>query len=262
MDQVAKHRYTTDNYHEFIGFKVATDLLSRAFEETYGYKLDDAMPNRDKVIESYRHAVSKLIPEATRVALKVRKQDVAKEYPTNARRQFLFNISRADYEKRYGTNYFQDSFKTKFLAFLVRLLPPIGPLKAAHFKVPTPQTEDLYFKSINLTTLRYQAEIKRLSEKDYAGLNEIDMDTGAVTKRGEYDLADEAFEGLLKNLGKLDFAGISPQLRADLLNFFSAPPMQTSTQAKKRGAKKESAEIEALVQKLKAGAPSQMAPSP
>ncbi len=250
MDQVAKNRYTTDNYHDFIGFKVATDLLARAFQETYGIQLDDVLPNRDKAIESYRHAVSKLIPEATRVALKVRKDEIAKEYPTNARQKFLFNISRADYEKRWGTNYFHDSFKTKFFAFLVRILPKIGPLRALAFKVPTPQTEDLYFKSINKTMERFRTELARSAADKYR-LSEVDMDTGAVTRRGEYDLADEAYGSLLKRLGRQDLAATAPELRADLLRFYSAPQRPAVTQANKKDAHKDEAEIESLIAKLR-----------
>src|SRR6202020_2900364 len=39
MVQVAKNRYTSDRYHDFIGFQVSTELLERAFLETYDLKL-------------------------------------------------------------------------------------------------------------------------------------------------------------------------------------------------------------------------------
>src|SRR5947208_14404005 len=40
MVQVAKNRYTSDRYHDFIGFEVSTPVLQRAFEETYGISID------------------------------------------------------------------------------------------------------------------------------------------------------------------------------------------------------------------------------
>src|SRR5216683_5445251 len=36
MVQVAKNRYTSDQYHDMIGFEVSKPLLQRAFQETYG----------------------------------------------------------------------------------------------------------------------------------------------------------------------------------------------------------------------------------
>jgi len=40
MTQVAKNRYTSDRYRDFIGFKIAKPLLEKSFLETYGLELD------------------------------------------------------------------------------------------------------------------------------------------------------------------------------------------------------------------------------
>src|SRR5712671_694701 len=58
MVQVAKNRYTSDRYHDFIGFEVSKPLLERAFQETYGLKLDDVFGSVDLAIGSYRRSVS------------------------------------------------------------------------------------------------------------------------------------------------------------------------------------------------------------
>jgi hypothetical protein len=68
MVQVAKNRYTSDRYHDMIGFEVSKPLLERAFLETYGLKLEDVFGSVDLAIGSYRRSVSTLIPEMTRVA--------------------------------------------------------------------------------------------------------------------------------------------------------------------------------------------------
>src|SRR6185369_17033997 len=39
--QVAKHRYASQQYHDFIGFKVSKELLERVFPIVYGMKLDE-----------------------------------------------------------------------------------------------------------------------------------------------------------------------------------------------------------------------------
>ena len=76
MVQVAKQRYTSQAFHDFIGFEVAQGLLERAFNQTYGLKLEDILSDEKKAIGSYRRAVSKWIPELTRVALVTKKKEL------------------------------------------------------------------------------------------------------------------------------------------------------------------------------------------
>ncbi|MGH9521709.1 MAG: zinc dependent phospholipase C family protein, partial [Terriglobales bacterium] len=85
--QVAKDRYTSDAYHDLVGFAVAKDSLARAFRDTYGFDISGIFDNEDKTIGSFRWAVKDLIPELTRVALKTRKQEIMREYPTFDRKK-------------------------------------------------------------------------------------------------------------------------------------------------------------------------------
>ena len=62
MVQVAKNRYTSDRYHDFIGFEVSVPLLQRVFLETYGLKLEDVFGDVDLAVGSYRRGVSKILP--------------------------------------------------------------------------------------------------------------------------------------------------------------------------------------------------------
>src|SRR6266704_5939703 len=48
MVQVAKNRYTSDRYHDFIGFEIAKPLLARAFQKTYDIELKDMLPDEDR----------------------------------------------------------------------------------------------------------------------------------------------------------------------------------------------------------------------
>ncbi len=38
--QVANGAYLPEAYHDFIGFKVSTDLLERSFHDTYGLEME------------------------------------------------------------------------------------------------------------------------------------------------------------------------------------------------------------------------------
>jgi len=59
MVQVAKKRYTSDRYHDFIGFNVSQRLLEQAFLKTYGLKLDEVLDDEDIAILVLAAATSK-----------------------------------------------------------------------------------------------------------------------------------------------------------------------------------------------------------
>jgi hypothetical protein len=52
-------------------------------------------------------------------------------------------------------------------------------------------------------------------------LPNCDLDDGERTKAAEYTLADETYANLLAKLAAQKFDGTSPQLRANILDFYS-----------------------------------------
>src|ERR1700684_2220120 len=103
-----------------------------------------------------------MIPRMTQVALQTHKKDLIRETPNFAKRKFLYRLSRSDYEKTWGKDYVKPGIVTLILSTLLRYMPKIGPFKAMAFNNPTPQTEDLYFKSINTTVDQYRAFLEQL----------------------------------------------------------------------------------------------------
>ena len=80
--EVARQRYAPDSYRDFIGFQVDLPLLDQAFRETYGLELKSVLPDESRVLGSYRHDVSKLIPKATRIAWTLKKNEIQKDEPS------------------------------------------------------------------------------------------------------------------------------------------------------------------------------------
>src|SRR5208283_121100 len=220
MIQVAKNRYSSQQYHDFIGFKVSKPLLERVFPVVYGLELKDVLAHEDLAIGSYRFSVSRLIPEMTQVALQTHKKDMMRERPDFAKKEFLYRLSRSGYEKEWGKDYTKPGFGTRILSTLLRYMPRIGPFKGLGFKNPTPQTEDLYFKSINLTVDQYRAFLHAVGT-DSAQLPNCDLDSGQATKAAEYSLADDTYAKLLGQLSSRKFDGTTPELRANILDFYS-----------------------------------------
>ncbi|MGB8771049.1 MAG: zinc dependent phospholipase C family protein, partial [Candidatus Korobacteraceae bacterium] len=118
--QVAKNRYASQQYHDFIGFQVSKPLLERVFPIVYGVELKEVLPREDLAIGSYRYSVSRLIPEMTQVALQTHKKDLMRESPDFAKQKFLYHLSRSDYEKEWGKDYVKPGFGTRLLSTLLR----------------------------------------------------------------------------------------------------------------------------------------------
>jgi hypothetical protein len=228
MVQVAKNRYASQQYHDFIGFQVSKPLLERTFPIVYGVELKDVLTHEDLAVGSYRFAVGRMIPEMTKIALRTHKKDMMRETPNFAKRKFLYRLSRSDYEKEWGKDYKKDGFKTRLFAILLRYMPKIGPFKALAFNNPTPQTEDLYFKSINTTVDQYRIFLGQV-RTDSLKLANSDFDSGKETKAAEYSLTDETYAKLLGQLAKRKFDLTSLELRENILDFYSdlSLPLET-----------------------------------
>ncbi|HSE49026.1 MAG TPA: zinc dependent phospholipase C family protein [Terriglobales bacterium] len=219
--QVAKARYAPKQYHDFIGFEVAEELLERAFRETYGLELKDVMTHQGLAVATYRHAVSQTIPHLTQVALATRKPQMMHEFKDFDEKKFLYNLSRADYEKEWGTKYQKPGLGAKILAFFVRLVPKIGPFRAAKYRDPTAVTENMYFESMNTTLDHFRARLAELRKGVPITLADYDCDTGALARPGEYARTDRVYDKLLRTLNEQRFRTLDAPLRADLLSFFA-----------------------------------------
>ena len=112
-------------------------------------------------------------------------------------------------------------------------------------KTPTPETERMFEASFNATLDRYR---KLLSQ---AGTGQLDLpndnfDTGEITGPGKYRLNDETHAKLLDALAKQNFGGASPEIRAELLEFFGHPDAPYAIKRKPKDWAKVQAELERL----------------
>ena len=243
--EVARGRYAPDSYHDFIGFGVSAPLLEQAFQETYGLELKDVISDEDKVVGSYRHDVSQLLPKATRIAWSLKREEIMKDQPGITKKKFLYNLSRASYQKNWGQQYQRPTAGENFLAFLVRILPKFGPLRVLQLKTPTPETERMFEASFNATVDRYRQLLSQV-RTDQLRLPNDNFDTGEITGPGRYRLNDETHAKLLNGLAKQDFRGASPQVQAELLEFFSHANAPYATKRNPEDWARVQAELEQL----------------
>jgi len=243
--QVAKGQYAPSSYHDFIGFEVSRPLLDQAFQQVYGVELISVLDDEEKALNSYRRDVSKLIPEATRIAWSLKSKEIKADEPGATHRKFLYNLSRSEFERQWGKDYQRPSRKERFYAFLYKLLPKIGPLKVLQLRTPTPETEKMFERSFNASVQEYQ---KLLGEEGRGTLQlpNLNFDVGSETSGGKYRLNDDAHAQLLHRLAEKKFSCVSPGLREELLTFFASADAPYDVKKDKKTWDRVQAELESL----------------
>ncbi len=219
--QVARGHYPPKAYHDFIGFQVSKELLDRAFLSTYGLTLKDIFKVLDLSLGTYRYSVSTMIPNVTEAAWRLKRDEIQKDHPEVSRKAFVYNIGKEDYTKEWGTQYERPGFGVKILTLLARLIPPIGPFKGFAFKVPTPETEKMFEDSFDAAVKSDQADFVEARRGELKVINR-DLDTGNTVSPGEYALTDTTYDNLLRKLAAKKFAGVTPQLKQNIVAFYAA----------------------------------------
>jgi len=113
------------------------------------------------------------------------------------------------------------SLGDRFLAFIYKLLPKIGPLKVLQFKTPTPDTEHM-FEAVSTTPVdQYRELLKEERETQKPAVSNDNFDLGGERAR-EYNLSDTTRARLLDELAQQKFAGTPPEIRTELFGYFAA----------------------------------------
>jgi hypothetical protein len=224
--QLASDRYRSADYQSFIGFRVSKPVLERAFLKTYGLELGQVLANVDLAIGSYRFAVRELIPIAARAAWHAERDEIRKLSPRARRRDYVYRQSERAYRRQYGTNYQKPGFGARMLSLVVRVLPKIGPLQPFAFKLPTPEAQELFKKSVQIVMSEYCNLAQQEQTSKSPPLPNADFDTGRPTRAGEYALADETYGEWVRKLADEKFENVSVIQRQNILTFFGNMPKQ------------------------------------
>jgi hypothetical protein len=218
--ETAKGNYAPEAYHDFIGFEVAKPVLERAFLKTYGEDINNVFGDLDLAISTYRWSVKSLMPTVTRAAWKLRKNDILKANPSANSHAFHYKMKKKAYIKEFGSSRTKGTIGERFVAFLISILPKVGPLKALTFKDPGPKGEALFIRSFDTVLVHYNLALATL----YSGkldLPDVDYDTGNPTLFGEYNLADKTYDKLVEKLEESKFNNLTEPLKKNILKFYS-----------------------------------------
>jgi hypothetical protein len=188
----------------------------------------------------------------TRVAWQLKQDQVTKEIPGITKKKFLYNLSRSSYEKEWGTEYHRPGLRTRLVTWVLRIVPKSGPFKSLAFRAPTPEVEKMFMASFNATVDDYRTLLANLSAGRLMLANE-NFDLGQPSVAGKYLGADQAYEQLLSKLADRKFAGVSPDLRSNILDYYKdrEPPASAGT----KNAVTELATLTSQLDQLRAAAP-------
>jgi hypothetical protein len=129
-------------------------------------------------------------------------------------------MKRSSYEREWGKQYDHPSAHERMLAALLKLLPPIGPLKALRFKVPTPQVENLFTQSFDRSVAQYRATVNAATVNTLH-LENTNYDVGVITPAGVYKLSDDTHAYWLNLLAQKSFGTVTAPIAGELLGYYS-----------------------------------------
>ncbi len=224
--EVARNRYAPQQYHDFIGFAVSKPLIERAFRDTYGFEVNQIMTHEDLAINTYRYSVSGLLPKMTKVAVVQYQKELKQQDPGFVPRKFVYRVDRSAYRREYGSEYQKPGPGAEVLAFFLRILPKIGPLKALKLKVPDAQSQQGFLKSMDTVVDHYSRYVDQLRQQPSANftldLPDRNLDTGNPTISGKYRLTDFTYSKLLVQIDKHPGTPIPASLRANIIAFYQS----------------------------------------
>jgi hypothetical protein len=218
--QIGQNGYTSEGYHDFIGFNISVPVLEKAFYETYGRELGSIFSNINSSINTMRWGVRNLFPVLTKSAYKANQTDIEKMHPGITARKFQYKMSKRSFNLEFGKQRQESKFFAKVAVFFIRILPKIGPLKTLKFKSPGEQGQKLFAISFETILKNYKAALEQVGTNQLV-LPDIDFDTGKPTSIGEYQLADNTYAKLLEELQEQQYKNVTPELKKSILDFYS-----------------------------------------
>lgn len=242
VTRAARGGYDFTRYRSLLDFQVATTLLERAFRDTYGLEMRDLFGDEERAISTYRYSVSQLIPALTEAAWRDKRDEILKIWPDADRGRVVFAYTPLDYESAYGRNYQKPGRLARFLAFVYRLVPKVGPLKPLAFKAPTPDVDHLFEESLTASHDRFRTLLRAVGA-DRLALPNTNFDTGRPARAGDYALADETHAEWVESLAKTGFASATPPMRRTIAEFHrdATPPALDDKKARKAWARLQAA---------------------
>jgi len=221
--------FAPPDYLQFIGLKVPRKFLERAFRNTYGLDIHELLGRAHPALRSYRTSVRTFIPAFAEAEVVLHRHQFPAHAADGPYRILADRTARTNYERHWRHTYKGPGFKAHLLAILVFVIPKIGAASDLAIKIPTPETEDWYLRSVNTAVDAFQNMLEKLIKDGEASLAlaNIDLDTGNRVKLEDYPLADQTYAQLLERITSEPNRPIPECLRKNILEYYASSAADT-----------------------------------
>ena len=239
INQLSKRRFAPKAYLQHIGLEVSGRLLEQAFFETYGLHLTSMMVDRKAAIGSYRRSVRTFLPDFAYAEVLLHKNSFPADVSSDEFDRFQKRLADADFKNGWEQFRKKPGLRTHLLAFVIIIVPKIGPMSYLAIRGPNQETEQKYVTSVNRTLDRYAEVLGDLARQPNAdprvtmNLENRDLDTGYKVKPGSYPLTDQTYAKLLDKVTKQG-SPVPEGLRQDIEGYYADASAPNTTKKNKK----------------------------
>lgn len=222
IGELTNSAFAPPAYLEYIGLKVPRKFLEKAFENTYGFDIHEVLGRAHPALRSYRTSVRRFIPLFAEGEVVLHRHHFPPQPDDEAYKEFAERVARTNYDRHWRHTYRGPGIKAHLIAILIFIVPKIGAVSDLAIKIPTPETQERYLRSVNHTEDEFRETLQKLAGKnDPIQLSNLDLDTGFKVQRGDYALADQAHDVLLQRLTSRPERVIPAELKRQMIAFYS-----------------------------------------
>jgi len=230
INEISKRRMAPSAYLRHVGLRVPTSLLADAFFQTYGLDFDRVLGERRPVVRSYRFAVRSFLPRIAYAETVLHKKRFPPDTADESFRIFEQHLAEADFKKGWDPFRKKAGIGTHLLAWIIPIMPRIGPLSMLAIRGPQVDTHERYVDSVNASTDELRRILRTWGEQPLANR---DLDTGETVQPGQYPLTDKTYAKLLDRLTRVPATRLPPQLKQNVLDYFADPQAMQGPQKAK-----------------------------
>ena len=242
IDQIVHHRLAPLTYLRKVGMNVPVHQLALAFYQTYGISDSYLRPEQFINLRAYRTATRKFIPRVAYALVQIHRSQEPDEPDTPEAQEIEKEAANVDAANNWAAFRKKAGFETHLIAFIIRILPKVGPLALTAVKGPSPAAEADYMHSMVSATSSMRNRLtlftplasrqaapagvtvtpqSPLTENQQHPLVNRDLDTGQPVKPGGYSLTDKTYAKLLERLTRKPQQAIPPGIKQDVLAYYA-----------------------------------------
>jgi hypothetical protein len=248
INQLSKRRFAPSAYLKHIGLRISPRLLDQAFYETYGLRLQTLGVDRKAAAGTYRWSVRTFLPDFAYGEALLHRKKFPDDLPSAEFDRFQKRLADADFNNGWEQYRKKAGVRTHLIAFVIVIVPKIGPMSDLAIRGPSQETEQKYVTSVNATLDRYAKLLGELAQHPAVDprlamdLDNRDLDTGALVRPGAYALTDQTYAKLLDKLTRLGDP-VPERLKQDIESYYADPAAPITTKKNQRAWKRVQAEL-------------------